>query len=343
MDYIVSVLSDTLTKQLKKGDVDYTVVRTLSKVLSQFGSKVTSSEKTAHLVVSPIVLPIAESNPTSGSSSQTSQIKCAALDCVAGLLRHGTHASALLSPLVVDVEDDGTEITIPNPLRKRIFNLLEKSLGEASKNFNAKEIASSARALTHATEAVGSMNRSNSSGGGARGGNGTLAALNFAGTSSVANGIVGNERANGEGNVAFHTLHLLLSMASRFGRQMVVQWDMFLTADSNNPTPLVRLVTGGTNEKDRVIGIRTLTEIVKGMPLGLWMGGGRGTTGQGEWVMPKNIQNLSTRVKRSIANLLNLSSSTLSDPLSPDDVVSATCDLVSTVVSSVPSKNQREL
>ena len=244
VDYIVSFLKSVLLADLTKppstkgapvdyaNKVDYTVVRTLSKVLSQFGSKVTSSESIARDVVRPIILLILAPGPNPPTSTpQTTNVTCACLDCLGGLLKHGSHTSALLSPLVIDVLDDGTEVTVVNPLRVKIFEVLDRSIRVGISGGNTKVISSALRAMMIAVEAVGSINRANNAGGDCS--SEVLTSFDFQATCQLVNQLLGPAGgAAGVGgpgsNVTFHALGLLHGMGRCFGRQVAVHWDTFL-------------------------------------------------------------------------------------------------------------------
>jgi len=103
-DFIVSYLTS------RSLPPDHGTLRALSKVLTNFGNKVTSSEITAQEVVAPLILPLIATSPNT-TPINTSSTRCAALDCISGLLKHPVQASAIFSPLVVDVRDDGSEVT----------------------------------------------------------------------------------------------------------------------------------------------------------------------------------------------------------------------------------------
>jgi hypothetical protein len=104
-DFLLEYLTSSCLGGSRDPEPPYAALRALSKLLASFGNKVTSSERTAQSVVRPLMLPLIER--AAGGAHAAVQCRCAALDCMAGLLRHPTQASAMFSPLVVDVRDDG--------------------------------------------------------------------------------------------------------------------------------------------------------------------------------------------------------------------------------------------
>ncbi|GMH57731.1 hypothetical protein TrRE_jg6785, partial [Triparma retinervis] len=156
----------------------------------------------------------------------TTNVTCASLDCLGGLLKHGSHTSALLSPLVLDVLDDGSELTAVNPLRVKIFEVLGRTMGEGTRGGNTKVVCSALRATMIAVEAVGSINRANSAGGDGK--REVLKSLDFHKTCLLINQLLGSDPfqpfpgsgSGGGGNVTFHALGLLHSMSRCFGRQV---------------------------------------------------------------------------------------------------------------------------
>ena len=89
------------------------------------------AEKTAREVVSKILFPIIDdlsSEPTCPSltSSTNSLCRLELLESLGALLDNSKHASAILAPLIQDISTDGREYRVNNPLRRRLFYLLQQ-------------------------------------------------------------------------------------------------------------------------------------------------------------------------------------------------------------------------
>ena len=91
------------------------------------------AEQTACEVVSKILFPMIDdlsSISTCPSLTTSTNIYCRLelLESLGPLLENSKHASAMLAPLIQDVSTDGREYRVNNPLRRRLFTLLQQHL-----------------------------------------------------------------------------------------------------------------------------------------------------------------------------------------------------------------------
>ena len=93
------------------------------------------AEETAHQVVGAILLPTLEDNlnrfkilSKDTLDGEDTEILLLSFKMLQSLLREKKHASAILAPLVNDVAVDGQELCLSNPLRSRLFLVLQLGL-----------------------------------------------------------------------------------------------------------------------------------------------------------------------------------------------------------------------
>jgi hypothetical protein len=344
LSFLLHLLANQKTADISTADVDavvafltaeaaatkdYSVLRALSKMLSVFASRVSSSESIAQSVVKSLMLPLIQST---ARTKDGTQVRAAALDCITGLLRSSVHASAIFSPLVVDVRDDGSELTIPNPLMCTL-NILEKSYVDAVKS--SEGIVAPARALSSAVDALASINRSNNRSSATS----KPLPINISAVISAINSVFAMPPAKEK--VTFHSLTLLQSLLQNCPRNIVVLWDTFLPSSPDSKSfPLLfsLLLKKGVDDKDRELAVVTAASLVKAMPLAAWLNASaRASPSQKRsgFFPPKNISNLPHRVKQCLLVLLHHATDLLQKD-GADDTRGALCDLASKLVASIP-------
>ena len=108
-------------------------------LLINFASQL-PAEETAHQMVRGVILPVLErllfspmaSTEKSREGMNGKSLLLQGIQTLQALLTEKSHASALLAPLVKDVGSDGHELHLVNPLRRRIFRVLQYGAEEPS-------------------------------------------------------------------------------------------------------------------------------------------------------------------------------------------------------------------
>ena len=101
-------------------------------ILINFASRL-PAEETAHQMVGSVILPLLErlvntpmaSTVEAREGMDDKSLLLQGIKTLQALLTEKSHASALLAPLVKDVGTDGRELHLVNPLRRRIFRVLQ--------------------------------------------------------------------------------------------------------------------------------------------------------------------------------------------------------------------------
>ncbi|GMH73769.1 hypothetical protein TL16_g06277 [Triparma laevis f. inornata] len=286
---ITSLLSASLKNQLTSNPslIPYPQIRGLSKLLSAFGSKL-PAERTTQTLLKPLILPLLK-------TSTSSQIKCASIDCLAGVLRFNNYGSSLYGSLIVDVDDNGNEISVTNPLRNGILNGIIKGYKNSVEDLNNsnsdKEITAFTRALTHSIQQLATLNVK-------------LLPKAFQPTTILLPTLNFVLRTRND-NTVYHNLLLLSSLFKSYGKSMVKYWDCFV---DKRGTELMRVIEDRQRYvvKDRVLALMNLKSLITLMPVNLWLGGRKTSSSKEEYVQPKNMANLSGRVEEGVKGIFEM-------------------------------------
>mmetsp|Transcript_9155 Transcript_9155/g.13691 ORF Transcript_9155/g.13691 Transcript_9155/m.13691 type:complete len:887 (-) Transcript_9155:1952-4612(-) len=293
-------------------------------------------EETSSCIVQSIFLPILEQQ-TWSEFSQRDKFCILPLNALLVLIQQHHHASALLAPLVIDVSESGEEKLQSNPLRLRLLTvvldiLLDEYTSVEGSGACCNILASLVDAISHISGHVGEKMKSKDD---------ILQNIDVPAVARKINLLLQFGETNTDENIQ-SALKLLSAISRGFPQAICGYWYLFFPEStreafvfstvSRGPPPLLTLMKSNMSSDTRRSAILTAKDLLKSLPLHLWMGIATKT----QRIRYSSSRTLSDRVRSAMTILIDCVLREMEEFDEDLSVLAAFCLLSGSIISHVP-------